>query len=207
MKTCNGFISNSSSSSFIVLFPHMPKTVEDLKEMMFPKWAWHEVIEGDVKKMPTATIQEIVKKVFQDICHGQKGRNQSLRSALDGHIDEIDGEYTIVRCHYDRMMEYDEAYKQFHKLVKKYGELEWDQHGEDPDYKAWKEADIKEKKMEKEYYKERDSAVKIFYNDFRNRYKYHEYRKIFEYGDRHGEYIFENGYIFRNLPHIVASNH
>ncbi len=35
MKIRTSFVSNSSSSSFIVLFPHVPKDVDDVHEMMF----------------------------------------------------------------------------------------------------------------------------------------------------------------------------
>lgn len=35
MKIRNGFVSNSSSSSFVVAFPEMPTSVEHLKKMMF----------------------------------------------------------------------------------------------------------------------------------------------------------------------------
>ena len=35
MKTRNGFVSNSSSSSFIVGFDTIPKTVEELKKLLF----------------------------------------------------------------------------------------------------------------------------------------------------------------------------
>jgi len=37
MKIRNGFVSNSSSSSFIVIFPKIPKSAEDVKEMLFDK--------------------------------------------------------------------------------------------------------------------------------------------------------------------------
>lgn len=37
----NAFVSNSSSSSFVVAFTHKPKNVEDLKKMLFGKQEWH----------------------------------------------------------------------------------------------------------------------------------------------------------------------
>ena len=35
MKIRNGFVSNSSSSSFIVAFPEKPKSAEHVRKMMF----------------------------------------------------------------------------------------------------------------------------------------------------------------------------
>ena len=35
MKIRNGFVSNSSSSSFVVAFPKMPKDVQELKQILF----------------------------------------------------------------------------------------------------------------------------------------------------------------------------
>jgi len=37
MKVRNGFVSNSSSSSFIVIFPRAPTSAEDLHELLFGK--------------------------------------------------------------------------------------------------------------------------------------------------------------------------
>ena len=37
MKIRNGFVSNSSSSSFIVIFPRAPTSAEDLHELLFGK--------------------------------------------------------------------------------------------------------------------------------------------------------------------------
>ena len=35
MKIRNGFVSNSSSSSFVVAFPHVPQSVEEVEELLF----------------------------------------------------------------------------------------------------------------------------------------------------------------------------
>ena len=64
MKIRKGFVSNSSSSSFIVLFPHEPKNQEELQEMMFPQYKSDETIEGFDCKL---TISEIIEKVFNHI--------------------------------------------------------------------------------------------------------------------------------------------
>jgi len=208
MKTRTGFVSNSSSTSFVVLFPHKPKTKEELKDMMFPKWAWHEVIEIDCEKIPTLTVQQIVERVFNDIRHIQKDRNNTLRDALRGHIYEIDEKNTITHIFYEGMLEAGTKDANiYHELVAKYGDEKWDAHKTDPKYKEWVRAKKAYMKAERKYYKERNSAVQEVYNNFRSRYKYHTYKRIFEYGDRYNEYTLEHGYVFRNLPHITVSNH
>lgn len=37
MKIRSGFVSNSSSNSFIVIFPTEPKSVDDVKNFLFDK--------------------------------------------------------------------------------------------------------------------------------------------------------------------------
>ncbi len=60
MKIRKGFISNSSSSSFVVAFPHKPESVEDLKTMMFGKQKWHYADIYDDKDILTKLIAEKV---------------------------------------------------------------------------------------------------------------------------------------------------
>lgn len=64
MKIRQGFVSNSSSSSFVVAFPEQPKSSEDVLEMMFPGNSPDEVISiYDYSK----TCKEIADRVWQDV--------------------------------------------------------------------------------------------------------------------------------------------
>jgi len=62
MKHRQGYVSNSSSSSFIVAIPEKPMDVKHLKDMMFPpltkKLTWCGF---------DTTVDEIVERVFKDI--------------------------------------------------------------------------------------------------------------------------------------------
>lgn len=62
MKKRKGFVSNSSSSSFIVKFPKKPESVEDVHMMMFPRGV--ETVsfyEGSFSSL------EIAQRVFLDL--------------------------------------------------------------------------------------------------------------------------------------------
>jgi len=48
MKIRNGFVSNSSSSSFLVAFDRTPESAEDLHDMMFPTECCVQECEGAV---------------------------------------------------------------------------------------------------------------------------------------------------------------
>ena len=47
MKIRNGFVSNSSSSSFLVALPDDPKNVEDIRRMFFPDQKLYDVYENE----------------------------------------------------------------------------------------------------------------------------------------------------------------
>jgi hypothetical protein len=85
MKIRTGFVSNSSSSAFIIAFSHKPKSVEDLKEMMFGKQEWHYTgIYGDDAKKDIST-QELAEAVFNDI--GRKAtKKQMFESVRNGYF-------------------------------------------------------------------------------------------------------------------------
>jgi len=65
MKTRNGFISNSSSSSFVVAFPRKPKTEKELVTMMFGTNEHGTVRPYDFYE--GISNQDIAKRVFADI--------------------------------------------------------------------------------------------------------------------------------------------
>jgi len=63
MKIRNGFVSNSSSSSFVVAFPKKPESAEEVQEIMFGNT---ECEAFDCYDYETTTT-EIAEQVFKDI--------------------------------------------------------------------------------------------------------------------------------------------
>lgn len=57
MKTRTGFVSNSSSSSFVVAFPRMPEDAKDLKKML---WGDKETLEKYGKEISTDLAADII---------------------------------------------------------------------------------------------------------------------------------------------------
>ena len=106
MKIRNGFVSNSSSSSFVVAFPSIPKSVQELKEMLFGDEKTYSAGEWGEGKWSTEEVAETVWQDFQ----GQKPLTK------EEAIEEIEGSW-YLGCpnlsDYYKDGEYDwEAHKQ-----------------------------------------------------------------------------------------------
>lgn len=86
MKLRSGFVSNSSSSLFLIIFPRMPTSVEDVIEMLFGKDAkgsdeieciYHEDIKYSLFTIAEAVYHDILRfvdlateeKDFKRYCH------------------------------------------------------------------------------------------------------------------------------------------
>ena len=70
MKIRNGFVSNSSSSSFIVKFPRIPNSIEDVTKILFGDKTKYYSPYNDV----VWDVSEVSETVFNDI-QSQKGEN------------------------------------------------------------------------------------------------------------------------------------
>ncbi len=66
MKTRTGFVSNSSSSSFVVAFNKVPETQEELREQLFPNGETGYVYEG-LLGINTYSVEKVAGAVWQDM--------------------------------------------------------------------------------------------------------------------------------------------
>lgn len=79
MKVRNGFVSNSSSSSFVVKFPREPKSAQDVKDMMFPHEGCSCTYEEEEEYYDYKTTKtKIAKQVWRDIEWQDKEKNEEI---------------------------------------------------------------------------------------------------------------------------------
>ena len=77
MKIRSGFVSNSSSSSFVVIFPKIPKNQEDVKNMLFKEGEKTYSSAYDDDCWP---VDQVAQTVWDDICNQEKN---DIEKAID----------------------------------------------------------------------------------------------------------------------------
>lgn len=195
MKIRSGFVSNSSSSSFIVGFPSIPGSPESLEVMMFGKPT--EIQPYDFVD-PTPSI-EIAKRVFRDMSEGDfKTARLNKRKAV-----EVLQEGSFPgKPPYDYKKETKSS--QIRKSYYEENGKDITDDGVDPRaLKAYFTACKEEWDLES---KLRQTAAKAFIEGFWTSVKGMKVFK-FEYADDSGESNLEHGDIFRKLPHVQISKH
>lgn len=87
MKIRSGFVSNSSSSSFILALPKIPDNIQELKEMLLddPDTLFHKTYDNEL-----IPINEIVNVIFNDINSTNVGGPESFDTKIEISSYEID---------------------------------------------------------------------------------------------------------------------
>jgi hypothetical protein len=181
MKIRNGFVSNSSSSSFVVVFPREPKSATDVKDILFKDEKYFYDPYDSSTKWTTEKVSEIV---WKDICNQKKNDIETALEVMEsygyGDSDAPDyDKYGIVWGSDD----YDEKIEKYENdciiyAKKKFKEL----------YNPRKE---KLRKLNDESYEPCDALY------------------IFEYSDNDGSLncAMEHGNLFNKLKHYRISKH
>lgn len=185
MKKRIGFVSNSSSSSFIIMFDKKPENANDIKEMLFGD---NEIVSYYDYNISSNVASDII---FRDI---EEFNEEVVINDLDNLI------YSIR--HYPKeswlIDEDDEDLKEFIKLDKI-----WD------DWDKWKSMTEEEKQ---DFYKEQrkikerilEKMMKNFKNESDGKYIY-----TVTFSDNDGDIYctLEHGGVFDKVQHIRISNH
>jgi len=92
MKTRNGFVSNSSSSSFVVAFPKEPKSFDDVYEMVF------DSKEGGIQPydfVDGMSHTQIAERVWKDLQNGKEDEwdHKRVPAKKEDIIDEFSNLY------------------------------------------------------------------------------------------------------------------
>lgn len=177
MKIRNGFVSNSSSSSFVVAFPHKPKDEHDVKEILFGKNDWHyaDGLSVDVE-IPAI---DIAKNVFAKI-EKEASKEDIYESIRNGWFDEYYGlpgmaDYFDDPEYKDLNINKEDHSKKMKKIWKKYEEIN----------------------------SERAKAIANLFIDFNK----DAYIVVMSFSDNNNEAIEEHSDIFRRIEHIRTSYH
>jgi hypothetical protein len=207
MKTRSGFVSNSSSSSFIVTFPHKPESPEDVFSMLFGHTRFDYGTEAGMDEYGDdyVTFTEISDRVFNDIA-------KSDDTAAECRIrDEFERLVTnSLFCSYDStgIITSDDIEK--YRQLNDYKDNAWSRY-----HKIPKENEAARKEIDEEiksiYDKEDQLAKDIIareYPKFLEKFKVDgTWTGIFTYSDESGENTLEPGGIFDAIPNVRISHH
>ena len=179
MKIRTGFVSNSSSSSFVIALPHRPKDVADLKEMLFGKQEWFYKgysYDNEDTDVPT---QGLAENVFHKV-----GKKATIKDMMESISCGWFSAYYMFPGHYSR-----DDDPNFEKVDFK-----------DPD---------RMKKLDEQWkYEEKvnNKRAKDIVDSFR-RANDDKYIVVMSFSDNDGEEVEEHAGIFERVDHIRTSYH
>jgi len=198
MKIRNGFVSNSSSSSFLVGFARKPKSISETHIILFEREYEYDGTCSHYCESGKSTM-DIAVRVYNDLksqrpIKSDKKILEVIRSGwYDGHPD--------IHSYCMHSEETNQIIDEFEKSNKDRTKSIWDDPALGKRYQAsmkkeWDERDKILNAAAKKYFDEIASPILKGKKVFK-----------FDYSDNDGEEVLEHGNIFSNLPHIVISHH
>lgn len=179
MKIRNGFVSNSSSSSFIVSFPKQPKSRKDVREMLFNKnEEYYYAPFGD----ESWRIEEVAETIWSAILEQKKNDYDAILEEL-ANVSSYDDPEAPDYDNYGHIKDIRERYYIIGQDQERYAKKKI------REFLDTRKNKLKKLKGDKDY---QDNAVYIF-----------------EYSDNEGLYgaALEHGDLFKNLKHLRINKH
>jgi len=201
MKRRSGFVSNSSSSSFIVGFERRPASVEEVHKILFntelnedshvtyydyslPTKDVAERVFRDLKEQKPATVKKIKEEVRSGYFPGYPSRDYSQRTESELLEDEFHKKFPSLNYYDEKTLKGNADAIKMAKKIRETRQAEWDREREETDAAADRYAE--------ESVLTKFKGKKVF---------------VFSYADDGGEAVLEHGQIFDNLPHVQISHH
>jgi hypothetical protein len=183
MKVRNGFVSNSSSSSFLVVFDKLPDNENELKELMFPEMSNDDHITIYDRVLH---VGEVINRVFSDLQNNKKF--YSLEDFTENDIQNHFGGWDI----------YEEAEEILKKEFPKLNDMRHqncDKYTDDQRREAYEQFNTIQNNLSNVAFKEffEKHLGKVFVE--------------FDYSDNEGDEVLEHYGIFNNLPNKTTSHH
>lgn len=202
MKIRTSFVSNSSSSSFIVRFPEKPTSIKKLMAMMFPGKKGDELI---VRYDHVMSVRQICKRVFSDIKKIKKATKFDLLELFSDYVTR-NGYYYPNVSNYNT----DASLSEYIALNQESYELREQQNFirtlPSPEKENKMLENIEESKKLYKKMKEVELAIAEKKTEhFLQNKNGHIY--ILSYADEDGEALLEHGDIFENVDSVTISQH
>jgi len=233
MKVRNSLVSNSSSSSFIVVFHEKPQSLSEVHKILFNEGdgflsldyhdgslSYKEISErvfNDLKNKKRATKRELLEEFSTVVYH----KLWKIEDDISHHI--VDYTTTMRCCELFGNDKIINIIKEYNKIDKKWADertMLWNDYGitYQTDHKDWpkkfikEDADLNEKRLKdiRPLWDKKDKlitkAADKMAKEFIENHKSWWYT-ILSYADDGGDSIMEHGNIFSHIEHIKISHH